>query len=68
MGGRLLFSASGKTILEDVAPAILGDTNYLDHLGQEVSEGSWVGEVVTPANDRPGFDFTDVTQDYAICF
>ena len=68
MGGRLLSSANGKTILEDVIPAILGDTNYLDHLGQEVSEGPWVGEVVAPANDRPGPDFTDVTQDYTICF
>ena len=57
---------SGGGILEDVAPAMLSDTNRLDFRGQEVLEGPWVDEVVTPANDRPGPDFAGATRDYTI--
>lgn len=66
MGGQYFCTVEGKDILEDVTPAILGETNRLDYRGQEVLEGPWVDDVITPANDRPGPDFTDVTPDYTI--
>lgn len=66
MGGQYLCTVEGKDTLEDVTPAILGDTNRLDYRGQEVLEGPWVGDDITPTNDRPGPDYTGVTPDYTI--
>lgn len=65
MGGRYLCTSKGVDILEDITPAIMGDV-YLEYLGEEIPEGPWVGDVVTPTNDRPGPGFTDVTLDYTI--
>lgn len=65
MGGRYLCTSKGVDILEDITPAIMGDV-YLEYLGEEIPEGPWVGDVVTPTNDRPGLGFTDVTLDYTI--
>ncbi len=66
LGGRRLCTFEGKDILEDVTPAILGDTYRLEYRGNEASGGPWVGDLITPTNDRPGPDFTDVTPDYSL--
>ena len=66
MDSYYLCTVAGEDVLEDITPAVLGDTNRLDFRGQEVLEGPWVGDVVTSTNDQPGFGFTDVTRDYTI--
>lgn len=48
MDGQYLCTVEGKDILEDVTPAILGDTNRLDYRGQEVLEGPWGAMLLRP--------------------
>ena len=66
LGGRYLCTVDGVDVLEDVTPAILGDTCRLKHRGKWLNEGPWVGDLIAPTNDRPGPGFTDVTPDYTI--
>lgn len=66
LAGRHLTTVDGVDILEDVTPAILGDTFRIKHLGEGLDEGPWVGDLITPMNDRPDHGFTDVTPDYTI--
>ncbi len=66
LAGRHLSIVDGVEILEDVTPAILGDAFRLEWRGERMDEGPWMGDLITPTNDRPGPDFTDVTPDYSI--
>lgn len=66
LAGRYLCTVEDVDILEDVTPAILGDTYRLEYRGEWLDEGPWVGNLITPTNDRPSPGFTDVTPDYTI--
>ena len=64
--GRHLCTVDGVDILEDVTPALLGDTGRLERKGEEALDGIWVGDVITPTNDAPGEGCIDITPEYAI--
>ncbi len=66
LAGRYLCTVGDVDILEDVTPAILGDAYRLEWRGKELSNGPWVGDLITPTNSRPAPGFTDVTPDYTI--
>lgn len=64
--GRHLCTVDGVDILEDVTPALLGDTGRLERNGEEALDGIWVGDAITPANDAPGEGYIDITPEYTI--
>ena len=63
---RHLCTVDGVDILEDVTPALLGDTCRLERNGEEVLDGIWVGDAITPTNDAPGEGYIDITPEYTI--
>ena len=49
-----------------MTPALLGETGRLERNGEEVLDGIWVGDVITPTNDAPGEGYIDITPEYTI--
>ena len=49
-----------------MTPALLGDTCRLERNGEEVLDGIWVGDAITPTNDAPGEGYIDITPEYTI--